>query len=335
MQFYPALISQFKKKSKLANSLVFFILSALFSLMLASLRFDMSKIFIGFLYLVRFTLYTGLIFILPVLFTHQNIKHLLYALGITTVLVSIFQYIFLPDIRFLQILEWDPHYFRVVGSLLDPGFTGLILLFFIIFTVYNPLPNKLHFYLLLSVSYLTFALTYSRSSYLGFIIFSVFLSRQKKNTKIFLYSLLLILSTILILPRSPDGEGVKLERTSSILARIQNWKNSISVFSRYPIFGSGFNVYRYTQNQMGFATSSKWLTSHADAGADSSILFVTATTGIIGLFFYLNFIKLFLESGKIKAEIIVLIFHSIFLNSLFYPFALVWLALAYTSTKNS
>ena len=85
-------------------------------------------------------------------------------------------------------------------------------------------------------------------------------------------SLLILGLTIVILPRVSSGEGVKLERMSTVWARIASWKKAWEIFSDNPIIGVGFNTYRYAQKASP--------ESHAGAGSDSSILLVMATTGI-------------------------------------------------------
>jgi O-antigen ligase len=143
--------------------------------------------------------------------------------------------------------------------------------------------------------------------------------------------ILLLGITLIVLPRSPDGEGVKLERTSSIQARIQNWRNSLIIIRDHPIFGVGFNTYRYAQRAYGFTDTSKWLQSHAGAGADSSLLFVTATAGVFGLLAYLWYLRslnqLRTPNSELQVVLVALLVHSLFLNSLFYPSVMLWLAL--------
>ncbi|MGB9598648.1 MAG: hypothetical protein ACPLZH_02275, partial [Minisyncoccales bacterium] len=51
----------------------------------------------------------------------------LLAEGIIIGFFSLLQYLVLPDMRFLFNFGWDKHYFRAIGTFLDPGFTGLLL----------------------------------------------------------------------------------------------------------------------------------------------------------------------------------------------------------------
>ena len=48
----------------------------------------------------------------------------------TCIIDPVFNYFIFPDVRSLAVDQWDPHYYRLVGSLLDPGFTGIILVLF-------------------------------------------------------------------------------------------------------------------------------------------------------------------------------------------------------------
>lgn len=321
-------INTLKKYRRLLVPIIVFFTFGLFTLIPALPIYKLSAIIVGLMYLLRWVLYT--LFFTSII-QLIKLRGLLVLLGLLTAGIGLFQYFYFPDIRSLQVAEWDPHYFRVVGSFLDPGFTGLILVFTLITLTFHPLKNRIHQLTAWTVSYLAFALTYSRSSYLAFLAVMFFIALKVRGWKFFAKILLLFTLTIFLLPRAPDGEGVKLERTSSIQARIDNWKNSITIFADHPFTGVGFNTYRYAQKQYGFLTESKWLKSHAGAGADSSLLFVAATTGIPGLLVYLWYLRrLFLLSTmnyQLKATLVAVLVHSLFLNSLFYPFVMVWLSL--------
>ena len=276
----------------------------------------------GFMYLLRWTAYSLLAFPLIAILSSKSRSRLKIILAAILIFTGVAQYLFFPDIRPLVMQNWDPHYFRIVGTLLDPGYLGF-LYFAILMTI-----NRTIFWIPV---YFIFAFTYSRSSYLAFLIGSTYLAKFTRSWKYLAACVLLIVITVTSLPRNSDGEGVKLERTNSIFSRLENWSESLKIFARNPILGVGFNTYRYAKRAYGFSPTSKWLTSHADAGADSSILFVAATTGLIGLFgyfIYINTIFQYLGSSlNNKIILIGLLFHSCFLNSLFYPFIMFWLAI--------
>jgi O-antigen ligase len=120
-----------------------------------------------------------------------------------------------------------------------------------------------------------------------------------------------------------SGNTVKLTRETSSLARITNWQESIVLIEKAPGFGYGFDTLRYLH------PSNSVVPSKAAAGLDSSILFVLATTGIIGLAAYLYLWIAMLLAGKksvvFLASSAALLVHSVFLNSLFYPWVMIWM----------
>lgn len=319
---------------KPASALVLFFALALISLLASGSRYGPTAMAVGFLYWLRYAVYSFSFTAFAILTTSNLRRHFFTFLAFSTSLICLLQYLFFPDVRFLQVAEWDPHYFRVVGPFLDPGFTGLILVFILIWLNFRRFRNRLVYFLLWAAAYLSFALTYSRSSYLAFVLSQAYISYLQKSAKRFLLILLLFGLTLLLLPR-PGGEGVKLERTSSTAARIINWQQSFTVFTDHPFLGIGFNAYRYAQKTYGFLDNLGWLKSHAGAGADSSLLFVAATTGILGLTAYLFFLGSLWRSSSpvLKCSLVALFFHSFFLNSQFYPPVLFWLAVLIADIK--
>lgn len=320
-----------QKYRPLTLSIYIFLFTATISLLISFFHFGLPITVIAALYLFRWLLYSLFFASVVQLNKQPVVNYLPYYLGIVTAIVGLGQYLFFPDIRALQVLEWDPHYFRVVGTFLDPGFTGLILVFTLILLTLHPLKNRLVNLISWTASYLAFALTYSRSSYLAFLAAMAYIAWRRKSLKFVLFIVILFFTTLYALPRSPGGEGVNLERTSSIQARIANWKNSLTIIKDHPLLGVGFNTYRYTQREYGFLDDSNWLKSHAGAGADSSLLFVAATTGVVGLAAYLWYLRSLYQLSTInyslKATLVAVLVHSLFLNSLFYPAIMVWLSL--------
>jgi hypothetical protein len=314
-----------------------FLAVAAVSLAIALPRFGFQAFVVGGMYWIRFAFYGGYFLILKTLLSIRDQRTLFLGLGGIILATCLVQYILFPDIRHLQIAEWDPHYFRVVGTLLDPGFVSIILVFLLIYTYIHPVKNSIINKLIIIIGYLCFALTYSRTGFIALFAACVFYSRSIRSWRFLIISTIILICTLLVLPRAPGGEGVKLERTSSIKARLLNWQNSASIFLKYPVLGVGFNTYRYAQKQAGFLDTSKWLKSHAGAGADSSLLFIAATTGIIGLIFFIQYLnsvwKVSSKNPGLRASLVALFFHSFFLNSIFYPFVLIWISLMLTAVK--
>lgn len=308
------------------------------------------ELLVSWLYLARWIFYAGFYFVAydlvkkNLVFTGKLTK-ILIAAGSIAALLGLAQYVFLPDTRFIESSGWDPHYFRLIGPFLDPGYMGIILVLTILLVAYSYLSceNKRtrRKWLFLGIFiYIAMVLTYSRASYLAYLGGMAIIAYSQKSPKFFLAILGVFIITIFLLPR-PGGEGVRLERQSTAGFRIINWQQSLSIAKDNLLFGVGFNAYRYRQRDYGFLESSNWRASHAGGGADSSVLFVLATTGILGMLsFFWIWLKAILISRKAHnfialSAIVALLVHSSFANSLFYPWAmsLYWIILSQIEVK--
>lgn len=268
-------------------------------------------------YLLRLTCLFSF-FIFPPKISSKN-KNIFLLSIIANIIFGLIQYFIWPNFTYFDVNNWDPHLYRLVSSFFDPTFTGLIYLFFIIkIFLDKKIPYR---WPLLIISYIALALTYSRSTYLSLIFAFAFISFKSKKISIFLFSLLLIGGTIFLLPRQP-GEGTKLERTSSITAKIENYQEGLQLFAKSPIFGIGYNNLPFVRQ-----TNNKF--SHANGGFDGSLLTILTTTGIIGgTLFGLGFKKIFTNANLITQSCFIALFiHSIFANSLLYPWILIFLIL--------
>lgn len=318
---------------KLTRPILGFIVMAGFSLLLSFPYRENREVAIASLYLLRWIFYSGIYFALQDQkkqcnnLTMKQFGNLLIFAGFSAAVLGLMQYIFFPDIRLLTKFGWDPHYYRVVGTYLDPGFTGMIYvltLILLVLKLWRKDRKKLHILAFLVV-YLALALTYARSAYLAYLAGMLVITWHKKAAKFFFTVLLAGILTVFLLPR-PGGEGVRLERQSTIWARINNWGQTIKIGFNNPLFGVGFNTYRYVQRDYRFLDKENWQRTHSGAGADSSLLFVFATTGVLGL---MSFI--WLMSGMVAKKSLVIIssgaallIHSFFNNSLFYAWIMLW-----------
>lgn len=265
-------------------------------------------------YLLRLTFLFSFFIISPNI--DKKVKKFFYLSIIANIIFGLIQYFFWPDFTVFKSLNWDPHLYRLVSTFFDPTFTALIYLFFIIFLFLKK--NFPYKKLILTIAYLALALTYSRATYLSFFIAFTFIAFYKKSLKIFIITLLLVLSTIYFLPRF-EGEGTKLERTSSITAKIQNYKEASFLFSKNPIIGYGYNNLFHIRN-----TDNP--NSHAISGFDGSLMTILVTNGTIGLLlFVLGLKKIFIKGDLlVKSLLISLLVHSLFANSLLYPWILLF-----------
>jgi hypothetical protein len=220
-----ALIRRYKKPEIFSYFQNFLIVAA-FSWVVGATLFQKSEIFIGLLYLIRLSAY----FYFFVFASHFKDKKLLLnsLLGVS-IFSAVFgwvQYFFYPDLRFLYWLGWDDHLNRLVGTFLDPSFMGLILVLGLTIALHK----KMKFLILFLLASIAF--TYSRASFLAAFVPLVY-----KRAWVFLA---IFISLIVFLPRT-EGEGVRLERTSSIYGRIESYQESLEIFKKNPVFGVWFD----------------------------------------------------------------------------------------------
>lgn len=306
-----------------------------FSFLAGALVVSGKEAAVGLLYLVRFGVYVIFYFAIWDLvrkkFLSQSLLFSsLVSVGLFLIAFGWFQYFLMPDLRPLIELGWDDHYFRLVGSFLDPGFTGILLVFFILLAfsrVWQGI-GQWRYLLLVLLGTVTLAFTYSRASYLALLGGLAAFYIVRRNLKFVLVPALVLALLIPILPR-PGGEGVRLERTSTVEKRLGSYEEAINIGLANPLLGVGFNLYR--------AGRSVSPDSHSGAGADSSFLFVFATAGIIGLLSFLglwvrvlrfSWKRRFRDTGvALLATTVALLIHANFTNSLFYPWTLGWMAI--------
>ena len=304
------------KDLKIKNKyFLYFLIFAWLSFIINFFRYQIDSIS-PLLYLLRLTCLISF-FIFPLNLKDKNSKNFFIIAIISNLIFGLIQYFIWPNFTYFNSQNWDPHLFRLVGAFFDPTFTAFIYLMFLIYLYLNSkIPYR---WLLMITAYFAMILTYSRSAYLSFLLAFTFIAFKKKNIKIFLISFVLIVSTILLLPRQ-EGEGTKLERTSSITAKIENYKEAFSTFKKAPIIGHGYN-------NLYFVRDIKIQNSHANFGFDSSLMTILTTTGIIGLLLFLLGLKNYFIRADLTHQsiIIALLLHSLFANSLLYPWILLFL----------
>ena len=286
----------------------------------------------GSLYLLRWAVYAlfyGVVLVGPL--STRFWLGWLASFGVALAAGGLVQFVWYPDLRNLWYLGWDPHYYRVFATLLDPNYVGILLvltIFVLSYTLMRYVKWRVWIALLMCMVSVALLLTYSRSSYLAFLggvgVAIVFLKRWKEGV----FLILLFLLAVVYVPK-PGGDTLSLDRHDSTIARIQNWGQTITRIGERPIFGYGFNVVPFLGRE-----EASGLPGRRGAGIDSSLLFVGMTTGVVGLVSYLwlmsEQVKLALRSKNKAFKMLFLtsftaIFvHSLFVNSLFYPWVMIW-----------
>jgi hypothetical protein len=309
-----------KEKPPFTKPGIIFLVICFFSLLVNAPRLKIEEVLVAGLYLIRLIAYFGLYLVAYEYRRTIPYKKILMFAGLTVAVFGLFQYVIWPDTSGLKYLGWDDHYYRLIGTFLDPGFTGIILvLTLMLFT-----KSALFYWILPAL-----LLTYSRASFLAFWVGLGLLGLSGKLDKKILTLTILTFLIFIIIPRKSGGEGVLLTRTSTIEARIGGWQNSWAIIKKNLVFGVGFNAYRYAQLKAGFL-SDDWQTNHAAAGVDNSFLFTWATTGLFGLLGLMVLLGKMLQKswGKspvLFASLTAVVTHSLFSNTLFYPWIMGWL----------
>lgn len=314
---------------------LFFVLISIISLLLTPLHLEANEYLMSFSYTIRFffyLLFAWLIFCNAFKDLQNKIEKVFLLSGTAFAVLGLLQFVFFPNLSFLANSGWDPHYFRTVSTFLDPNFAGaffVLTLLLITFLKNKRIMSPKVFYLFFSLVYVALLTTYSRSSYGMFLISFSAWSFLVKSWRLFIASLLLFV--ILLLGFFTYTKGVSeprnIDRIQSASFRLNTWQQGLKLFSSYPVLGVGFNAYRFALRDYNLGDK-QFLSSHGSSSNDSSILFVAATTGIVGLIVYLYFLFLLIKQRNIvSAATLGLLFHSIFANSLFFSPILLWLLL--------
>ena len=290
----------------LTRPILAFTLTAIVSLLVAAWHFPPFQVLTGSLYLLRWLAYASVYLVVRQLKLPRSNLRFLTLTGLAVAITGLIQYFVIPDTRFLYDLGWDEHYYRLIGTFLDPNFTGIFLVLTLLLLWPSPL-SLLPFAALL--------LTYSRSSYLAFVVVLI-AALWRHHIRLLFVSCILFLVILFLLPR-PGGEGVKLERLYSLTNRLDSMTTGLNIFQSAPVTGVGFNLLRFHQENP---------VSHSGAGIDNSFIFLLATTGIPGFLAYLWLLKKQLETKLIayRLSLIAILVHSLLNNTLFYAPIMLW-----------
>lgn len=279
-----------------------------------------------FLYILfGWTLYSGA---LPGL--KERVPQTIAYSGVALAILGFFQLILFPNLAFLQTEGWDPHYLRLVSTLLDPNFLGgFFTLCFI--TLLSQVNSKMPTIpkVMLGIIYLALLLTFSRSAYLTFGLALLAFSFFRKSPKMVLISLLLIggLGLGYLGYQHAIAQPRGINRQQSAQYRISSWQTGWEMFNHSPVLGVGFNAYRYALTEYNLTPKEFTQTRGASAN-DSSLLFILSTTGIIGFAVFLLFLgSLARQNTLLLTGLTGIIAQSFFINSLFYPWILIWIVL--------
>lgn len=305
----------------------FFITLAVLSLLVSPIPLNSVQKLISSLYILRLAIYPFIylsaVSLLEMKFiSKKTVTRGLIVSGIILAVIGWLQYFLYPDLRNLFYLGWDPHLKRIFSAFFDPNYFGLILVFALITTFFHLKSNRLYWPIQIFIL-ITLLFTYSRSSYLALFAALLFYAIKIKKVILPIITILIVGFSLILLPRPKESEGVKLERIFSLKERLASWNKGLVLTAKYPFLGVGFNAIRYTQNEI----TRDDIPNHSGSGFDNSFIFAAATTGLSGLILYLLFLLQLYRKVAFPGKVIIIstVIHSLFLNSLFFPWVIIWL----------
>ncbi|KXK11092.1 MAG: O-Antigen ligase [Microgenomates bacterium OLB23] len=323
-------------KQNLVKATVFLVVALALSLVFAVPRYALAHILQASMYLIRFVCYVSLLFI-PLRLSHSFIK--LLVAGFVT--LGFAQYVLYPNLRYLLYLGWDDHYLRLFGSLFDPNFMGIMLVLMISTLLWRVDGKKSNHqdYLLASIAFFALLLTFSRSAFVVGFLTWVTTAALQRNAKLIIAIVLFFMCGVYLLPKNLPSEGGNLLRTKSISARSQEFAKAAAIIKTNPLFGVGFNTYRYARAQY-FSTPPSGFPEHSAAGVPNSYLLIFATAGICGLSLFIVWLGLLWQSyAKLVSLAIPLLItymlSGFFDNTMLYPFVMCWVFLMLKQTELS
>jgi O-antigen ligase len=310
---------------KLISPIVAFILAAIASLLVALTRFSPAEVMSGALYLIRWVAYAAVY----VMLVRKNVSGTtllrgLFAMTSMFSVLGLIQFVLYPNLRNLEYLGWDPHYYRLFSTFLDPNFAGLFILLGFWAGMYL-MQKKISLLTvgLIVIHVVALYLTYSRGSYLALgVSVGAWIMAKKYWKAVWVCIVGAVL--IFMIPR-PGGDTLKLTRMDSTVSRLSNWQEAAGLATQSPLVGYGFNTLKYVRRP-SVTTLPDDPTSRAAGGVDNSFLFLWVTSGILGLGAYLWLLYRTIREGDAidTAILTALVVHSQFINSLFYPWIMIW-----------
>jgi O-antigen ligase len=307
-----------------------FIFVGAVSLLINSYKYSLMELISSSFYIVRFVSYTlfalttyNLVLLNKI--SKREIYVSIVASGVTLVGLGIAQLILLPDFETLDpSLGWDPHKNRLASTFFDPNFVGAYLVMCSMVVVEKAKKLDLLHVGVLGVLLFGIIFTFSRSAWLMLAVF-VLIYGVLKNRKLLFVALLIMFLAYYSVPRIQTRISGTTDPADSAQFRWESWSNTLEIVKDQPVLGVGYNTLRYVQKDYGFTDEDTFL-KHSASGSDSSLLFVTATTGIIGLALFLAGAFGIGSDLLYKIMMLSLLVESQFINSLFYPQILfVWM----------
>lgn len=320
---------------------VFWFVWIFFGWLLSSISSGMNSNIQSALYVIRLLVFVVASSYLAQIQLKTKIQVLLYIIPV----VCLAQYIFLPDLRFLQQYGWDPHMYRAVGLIFDPPVVGSVL-----GILWTGLCMRLDYHgnslgkvpaiikLLLTTIFFSIVLLYSRSTYISLLLVtSMYLVSKKKWAyfAVFIgFSLLAIRLAPLTIPTTMNLESSKLDRSSTTISRMTEIREGIAAWQTSPIFGIGYGrVAGYKSLLSEYRATT--LDNHAKSAFHSFWITQLASTGIVGLALLLFVLfKFVLWRREMLYPILWVSIIGVFDNVVFHPLVLLTFVLIFVTKRS-
>lgn len=334
---------------------------------LAIPRFGLSvgAVLVSLAYLARWLFYLAIYVIVVNVARARDVDVIWGALETAILVFSAFgvvQSIFLPD--FAQIvypdsrryLDWDPQGHRLVSTFLDPNYAAAFILIALFVGLGKLALGAPVQWWKLGLLFVALLLTASRGALVAFVfglgVVVVVRGLSRRLVRVGIAGALALVAASPWLIRFAKGFN-KLELDPSAMSRVVDWMRGLTVLVDNPVIGIGFNTWGFIQEHYGFSNE---LGMHAASfGLTGGVLFVAVLTGVVGLAIYLGMLAVvMLRSRRVwrdaslpashrgialggAAMVPTILVHSLFTNSIFYPFLMeaLWVlwALSFAALK--
>lgn len=302
-------------------------------------------------FLVRWVAYFGWYLFALWCLTHEesgavwrDIERAILAIAI----FGIAQSAFLPG--FAQVVHdggsmptWDVQGRRLVSTLLDPNFAGILIVVGIVARLARIAEGIRERALPLVVLAVALLLTVSRSAIAALVVALIVIA-VARGLKLALFRVIAV-GIVLLLPflsllLSFAAGFNKLGYDVSAAQRLVPWTRAVRLLAEHPWMGVGFNAVQQAQEAHGWRP-----VGGANVSLDGGLLFVAAMTGIIGVSLYVRMLWRVWRSARrawrdrealpehrahavaTAAVLAAVVVHSLFVNSLLLPFVMqvLWL----------
>jgi hypothetical protein len=234
--------------------------------------------------------------------------------------------------------SWDVQGRRLVSTLLDPNFAGIVIAIALLFRLARVAEGEREGGWAMSALAAGLLLTVSRSSILallvGIIVIAAVRGLRLPLLRVFAAGSLILLPFLSFLVAFAAGFH-KLGVDMSAAQRLVPWTRAVRLVSEHPLLGIGFNATQQAQEAHGWNP-----VGGADISLDGGLLFVAAMTGIIGAGLYVLMMTSVVKNARrawrdpetpaadrahalaTAASTVAVVVHSLFVNSLLLPFVM-------------